>query len=104
AAFDVRDVNPNPARFDVRKAESINGDHIRLLEPDDFAERLLPYLADLLDSGEDRVLLARAAPLIQSRIQVLGEARGMVEFLFTADDELVWDADAHPGEQGAAVL
>ena len=30
-AFDVSDVNPNPARFDVKKAESINGDHIRLL-------------------------------------------------------------------------
>ncbi len=31
AAFDVVDVNPNPARFDLKKAESINGDHIRLL-------------------------------------------------------------------------
>ena len=30
-AFDVDDVNPNPARFDVKKAESINGDHIRML-------------------------------------------------------------------------
>lgn len=104
AAFDVADVNPNPARFDVKKAESINGDHIRLLEPADFAERLLPYLADVLDSGDDRVLLARAAPLIQERIQLLGEARGMLEFLFTDDEKLAWDADAHPGEGGAAVL
>ncbi|MBX3094951.1 MAG: glutamate--tRNA ligase [Cryobacterium sp.] len=104
AAFDVADVNPNPARFDVKKAESINGDHIRLLEPADFAERLLPYLADVLNSGEDRVLLAKAAPLVQERIQLLGDARGMLEFFFTADDVLVWDADAHPGDEGAAVL
>ena len=37
AAFDIVDVNPNPARFDQKKAESINGDHIRMLEPADFA-------------------------------------------------------------------
>ncbi|MBX3104595.1 MAG: glutamate--tRNA ligase, partial [Cryobacterium sp.] len=29
AAFEVTNVNPNPARFDLKKAESINGDHIR---------------------------------------------------------------------------
>ena len=44
AAFDVVDVNPNPARFDLKKAESINGDHIRLLDVDDFAARTVPYL------------------------------------------------------------
>ena len=36
AAFDIADVNPNPARFDQKKAESINGDHIRMLEAEDF--------------------------------------------------------------------
>ena len=43
-AFDVVDVNPNPARFDLKKAESINGDHIRLLATEDFtgANRALP--------------------------------------------------------------
>ncbi|MEG8035977.1 glutamate--tRNA ligase family protein [Sphingomonas sp. LR61] len=46
--FDVTDVNPNPARFDHKKAEAINGDHIRLLEPSDFRSRLLPYLTDLV--------------------------------------------------------
>src|SRR5690606_25909313 len=44
AAFDIADVNPNPARFDQKKAEAINGDHIRMLRPDDFAARLVPYL------------------------------------------------------------
>ncbi len=42
AAFDIVDVNPNPARFDQKKAESINGDHIRMLEPADFAARIVP--------------------------------------------------------------
>ena len=48
AAFDVEDVNPNPARFDVKKAESINGDHIRMLAPNDFESRIVPYLEGLV--------------------------------------------------------
>ncbi|MFU0805220.1 MAG: Glutamate--tRNA ligase [Pseudoclavibacter caeni] len=33
AHFDVADVNPNPARFDLKKATAINGDHMRALAP-----------------------------------------------------------------------
>ena len=33
AAFDINDVNANPARFDLKKAEAINADHIRMLDP-----------------------------------------------------------------------
>jgi glutamyl-tRNA synthetase len=104
AAFDVADVNPNPARFDLKKAESINGDHIRMLAVDDFADRMLPYLGDLVTTDADRALLRRAAPLVQERMQLLGEAPGLLAFLFTPDDALTWDADAHPGEGGAAAL
>ena len=32
AAFDVVDVNSNPARFDQKKADAINAEHIRLLD------------------------------------------------------------------------
>lgn len=44
AAFDVSDVNPNPARFDLKKCEAINADHIRMLDVKDFAERCRPWL------------------------------------------------------------
>ena len=44
AAFDVENVNPNPARFDLKKAEAINGDHIRQLDVGEFAARTVPYL------------------------------------------------------------
>jgi glutamyl-tRNA synthetase len=104
AAFDVEDVNPNPARFDVKKAESINGDHIRLLEVDDFAERLEPYLVGLVNNDDDRALLRRAAPLVQERMQLLGEAPGLLGFLFETDSQLVFEADALPGAEGAEVL
>ena len=104
AAFDVEDVNPNPARFDVKKAESINGDHIRLLEADDFARRLEPYLVGLVNNDDDRALLRRAAPLVQERMQLLGEAPGLLGFLFETDSQLVFEADALPGAEGAEVL
>jgi glutamyl-tRNA synthetase len=99
AAFDVVDVNPNPARFDVKKAESLNGDHIRLLDVDDFAARTVPYLAaagvvaEPL-SAEQRAILAEAAPLVQERVQLLGEAPGMLGFLFSDAASLVIEDDA----------
>jgi glutamyl-tRNA synthetase len=104
AAFDVEDVNPNPARFDLKKAESINGDHIRMLSVDDFAARLEPYLGDLVSTDAQRAVLRAAAPLVQERMQLLGEAPGLLTFLFQADDELTFDADALPGAEGAEVL
>ncbi|BDZ38499.1 glutamate--tRNA ligase [Microbacterium suwonense] len=100
-AFDIADVNPNPARFDQKKAESINGDHIRQLDGKDFAERMLPYLADAGVFGsaepthEQIVLAFRAAPLVQERMQLLGEAPGLLGFLFT--DEIEYQADALKG-------
>jgi len=96
-AFDVADVNPNPARFDQKKAEAINGDHIRLLPADEFRQRLLPYLTDFVQSpptAEQEHVLEQAAPLVQERMQVLSEAPGMLGFLFTADDALVVEDDA----------
>jgi len=104
AAFDVVDVNPNPARFDLKKAESLNGDHIRLLSVDELAARLEPYLASFVHTDEDRALLRLATPLVQERMQLLGEAPGLVGFLFTPDDEITPDADALPGAEGAQVL
>ena len=71
AAFDIVDVNPNPARFDQKKAESINGDHVRLLDGATFVERLVPYLqqSGVLGANpgaEELSLLEAAAPLVQA--------------------------------------
>ncbi|UUX60400.1 glutamate--tRNA ligase [Glutamicibacter halophytocola] len=93
-AFDVTDVLSNPARFDVKKAEAINGTHVRMLEPKDFRDRLVPYLqaAELVGAeltARENEILDQAAPLVQERIALLGEATDMLEFLFKSDDEIV---------------
>jgi glutamyl-tRNA synthetase len=107
AAFDVVDVNPNPARFDVKKAESINGDHIRLLAPDVFVQRLLPYLSGIVSdppTGTEKAILREAGPLVQERMQLLGEAPGLLGFFFAADDSIEVDADATPPAGSAEIL
>ncbi|WP_127843222.1 glutamate--tRNA ligase [Actinomyces wuliandei] len=107
-AFDVHDVNPNPARFDLKKCEAINAEQIRLLAPEDFRDRLVPYLADAYPdpAGEaaqvplvsaptysgltprEQEVLDQAAPLIQTRVQLLRESRDMLGFLLVSDEEL----------------
>lgn len=98
-AFDVANVNPNPARFDLKKAEAINASHIRLLKADDFRERLVPYLqkAGVISDPVTEVesaILAKGAPLIQERVTVLGEAVGMLGFLFANDSDITIEEDA----------
>ena len=43
-AFDIKDVNPNPARFDLKKAEAINADHMRMLPIEELTHRVVPFL------------------------------------------------------------
>ena len=98
-AFDIANVNPNPARFDLKKAEAINAEHLRALEPGDFLDRTLPYLekAGLIGSpasDQEREILAAVLPHVQPRVGLLGEVPDMVAFLFTADDELTITDDA----------
>jgi glutamyl-tRNA synthetase len=111
AAFDIHQVNPNPARWDQKKAEAINAEHLRRLEVTDFAARLLPYLQrdgvlGEQPSADELHRLGQIAPLLQTRVQVLAEATPMVAPFFTADDELVVaeDARAQLSDLAGAVL
>jgi len=101
-AFDVRDVNPNPARFDQKKADSINASHLRLLSLEDFTKRIIPYLQSAGVIGatvtdNELAILTEAAPLIQERIVVLSEAVPMLAFLFVTADQIVVEEDAKTG-------
>jgi glutamyl-tRNA synthetase len=93
-AFDIRRVNPNPARFDHKKCEAINAAHMRLLTVEDMTRRVLPFLQrdgvlPQEPSAEQLELLDRAMPLVHERIATLGEAPSMLGFLFA--DELQYD-------------
>ncbi|EUA34014.1 glutamyl-tRNA synthetase domain protein [Mycobacterium xenopi 3993] len=99
AAFDVVNVNPNPARFDQKKADAINAEHIRLLDADDFARRLRDYFAAHgYDTGLNDAGFAVAARLVQTRIVVLGDAWQLLKFF--NDDEYALDPKAAAKELG----
>lgn len=94
--FDVAGVNPNPARFDQKKADAINASHIRLLTDEQFAERAMPYLvsAGIISkspSESEAQTLAQVVPLVKERVTVLSEVPGMVGFLF--NDTLTFEED-----------
>ncbi|GFG49874.1 glutamate--tRNA ligase [Mycolicibacterium agri] len=100
AAFDVRDVNSNPARFDQKKADALNADHIRMLSEEDFAARLRAYFdAHAYDTGLSDEQFAEAARLVQTRIVVLGDAWDLLKFL--NDSEFGLDEKAANKELGA---
>jgi glutamyl-tRNA synthetase len=99
AAFDVSKVSANPARFDVKKAEAINGTHVRALPAAEFVSRVTPYLITagvLPDSpGEEQLArLSAIAPLVQERVTVLSDAPPMVRFLFTDEETFAPEEDA----------
>ena len=111
-AFDGSRISTNPARFDPKKCLAINATHVRLLDPDDFARRLQGHLIHAGLIGEQPseaqlALVAGAAPLVQERVQTLGEGTDMLRFLFVSDQDFTRDEAAvakQLGEQGQSVL
>ncbi|MBD8868990.1 glutamate--tRNA ligase [Nocardioides donggukensis] len=95
-AFDIQRVNPNPARFDLKKCEAINASHMRLISLEDMTGRVVPFLtrAGLVEdpiTEEQWTLLEAAMPVVHERINTLGESVDMLAFLFVAEDSFTRD-------------
>ncbi|UNO39748.1 glutamate--tRNA ligase [Streptomyces sp. MST-110588] len=98
AAFDVADVNANPARFDLKKAEAINATHLRQLDVADFIAACEPWLkapyAPWRPEAFDRAAFEEIAPHAQTRLTVLSDITDNVDFLFLDEpvrDEASWN-------------
>ncbi|WP_454165588.1 glutamate--tRNA ligase [Gordonia iterans] len=93
AAFDVRNVNSNPARFDQKKADAINAEHLRRLAPADFAGRLRHFLVEhgRLEEPIDDAVFRPLAGLVQTRVQVLGDAWDLIKFAYVSDEDFAFD-------------
>jgi glutamyl-tRNA synthetase len=93
--FTVEKVHSSPARFDMKKLEAINGDKIRALSLEEFAQWTLPFLtkAKVISGTDSEVeLVKKALPLIQERIVKLDEAPALLKFLFVTDFRVDEDA------------
>ncbi|MEV8534140.1 glutamate--tRNA ligase [Streptomyces sp. NPDC051211] len=98
AKFEISDVNANPARFDLKKCESINAEHIRRLDPKAFAEACTPWLkaphAPWAPEDFDQAAWEAIAPHAQTRLTVLSDITANVDFLFLPEpvfDQPSWD-------------
>ena len=97
--FHWQKVNTVGPIFDLDKLNWLNGHYIRSLEPSELAGRVLDYLTwtaqwpGTPDPGRAELLTA-AMPLVQERMVTLSEALPKLGFLFTADTDLLVDADA----------
>lgn len=99
AAFDVVNVNSNPARFDQKKADAINAEHIRRLDVGEFTNRLRAFFnVHGYETGLDDAGFAMAAELVQTRVVVLSEAWELLKFL--NDDAYQLDPKAAAKELG----
>jgi glutamyl-tRNA synthetase len=108
AKFDLADVNANPARFDLKKAEAINADHIRMLDVKAFAAACEPWLkaphANWAPEDFDQAAWEAIAPHAQTRIKVLSEITENVDFLFLkepVEDEASWTKAMGKGDPAA---
>ncbi len=98
AAFSLERVSANPARFDLKKCTAINADWIRALPADELAARVQDVLVSdgvLVEpvAEADARTLSAAVPLVQERMETLGQAAGMLGFLFAEDASFTPDPD-----------
>jgi glutamyl-tRNA synthetase len=79
--FTLERVGKSAAVFDYDKLRHLNGVYLRALSQDEYAERLVAYLREQ-GYEWDEELVRRVAPLVQEKIQTLGEFPAFAGFFF----------------------
>jgi len=91
--FSIEHVSKNPAIFDIKKLDWMNGYYIRNLTVKELAELITPFLqeSDLLPkkiSNVDRDKIKEIVPIIQERIKLLSDVVPLTDFLFKEKIEI----------------
>ena len=102
--FDIADVNPSPAMFDIKKLESVNADYLRAMTIDEFIDASTPFAQTL--PGFDAAGFAAIAPELQSRVKTVHEVPAMIDFLFAVpeSDPASWDKAVAQNAAASALL
>lgn len=95
--FSLKKVSKNPAVFDPKKLEWVNGQYIRQLGRDEFVNQVIPFLvgAGLIDASsaqERREWLSALLGLVQEKVKTLVQVIDHVAVFFA--NELHYEADA----------
>jgi glutamyl-tRNA synthetase len=79
--FSLDRVGASPATLDYEKLDWMNGVYLRAMSPEEYADTLVSYLREQgYDWPEDRI--RAAAPLVQDKIERLGQFPEFAGFLF----------------------
>jgi glutamyl-tRNA synthetase len=79
--FSLERVQPSPAAFDFQKLDWMNGVYLRAMDPDEYAHAVVLYLGEQ-GYDWDAELVHKAAPLVQEKIEKLGDFPAFARFLF----------------------
>ena len=87
--FTLKRLTKSPARFDRKKLDWLNGQHIRMLTPEQLCDRVVPIMrANGLDvDSKPREWLLRAATICQEKIPTLNHIVAYTDFFFQRPEE-----------------
>ena len=85
-AFSLERLGKSAAKFDLKKLQWLNGQHIRMLTPEQLRDKVLPILrkAGLDTSGKSPEWLTHMAAICQEKIPTLNEIVPYTDFFFAA--------------------
>jgi glutamyl-tRNA synthetase len=79
--FTLERVGKSPGVFDYEKLSHLNGLYLRALPAEEYADRLVAFLRERGYEWDEQVI-RRAAPLVQEKIETLGEFPAFAGFFF----------------------
>ena len=82
-AFDYRHMSKSPAVFDVVKLKWMNGEYINQMDEEDFYEKALPYLKEVITKDLD---LKKIAAMVKTRIEIFPDIKELIDFFEEVPD------------------
>ncbi len=109
AEFELSEVKPSGAIFDLEKLLWMNGHYIRQKSVEELADMLVPYFAEQnwihhQPTDEERYYLLQVTPLIQERMRTLNEAVELANFFYHEPESYDEKAKARLLKDGVADL
>ena len=89
--FEVDRITSSAAFFDYKKLDWVNGEYIRQLSVDELTEKLAPAATDRFGKGFSEEIFREGVALAQERAVRLNQILDQTEFLFTNDQDLVFE-------------
>ena len=75
--FDYHHINKSPAVFDIAKLRWMNGEYIKKMDADEFYERALPYMKEVLKKDYN---FKKIAEMVQTRIETFPDIPALIDF------------------------